>query len=209
MIRADLVTVFHNAVNYEQHQRLFADIGRFEPDGGFRLIGVDNRLNNRGFAAGCNLGAFHPEAKAPIIGFVNPDLLVRGPFLDDVEQALDGPVVITGHRFGKAQRELDIWGVRDWVCGAAMFVRRSWFTQVGGFDEQFTWGWEETDLIRRAQAMALRCHSIPLALAHESPAVDSVEDASYKRFHFEQGAKRFYTKWGSAGIMSGFRQGRG
>ena len=196
MSRADIVTVYHNATNYELHQQLFAAITYHEPKGGLRLIGVDNRVNNRGFARACNLGAFHPNADAPIIGFLNPDVIVEGPFVDAVAEALKPPVVITGARFGKPKWELDVWGVRDWVCGAAFFVEREWFTRTGGFDMQFVWGWEETDLIRRAEKQGMVCRSIPLPLQHQSPSSDSIIDSSYKRFHFEQGQRRFFTKWG-------------
>jgi GT2 family glycosyltransferase len=192
--RADFVTVFHNERNHAEQQRLRASLLTHEPDGGYTYISVDNRVHNRGFAGGCNAGAFAPGADAPVIGFLNPDALITGPFLAAVERALAN-AVITGCRYGKADRELHIWGVTDWVCGAAMFVRRSWFAGVGGFDTQFVWGWEETDLIRQAQAQGLRCQSIDLPIEHSSPAEDNNTDAAYKRAHFQQGAQRFYRKW--------------
>jgi GT2 family glycosyltransferase len=194
-LRADLVTVYHNTDNFEQHQQLRAGLLQHEPDGGYAFISVDNRTTNRGFAAGCNLGAFSRGAEAPIIGFLNPDAIVSGPFLDLVTAALKDPVVITGCRFGKPQAELNNWGVRDWVCGAAMFVSRPWFTSVGGFDTQFVWGWEETDLIRQAEAQSLRCRSIPLPIQHASPLHNSERDVRYKQHHFTRGSQRFYNKW--------------
>lgn len=196
MMRADLVTVYHNDRNYRQHLELKDMLQRYESDGAaFTFIGVDNRVHNRGFAGGCNVGAFTKAATAPIIGFLNPDVQVTGPFIDQVRQTLNATVVITGCRFGKAQRELNAWGVADWVCGAAMFVDRAWFTAVGGFDPGFVWSWEETDLIRRAQAQGLRCQSIALPIAHSSPTQDSPQDCAYKRRNFDLGAKRFYSKW--------------
>jgi GT2 family glycosyltransferase len=86
--------------------------------------------------------------------------------------------------------------VHDWVCGAAFFVLRSWFAQVEGFDTQFTWSWEETDLIRQAQRQGRRCQSIPLPFQHTSPESDSSKEAAYKNFHFERGAARYHQKWG-------------
>lgn len=192
-MRADLITVYHRAKNHQQHLDLFDAVRAAEPAGGFRLVGVDNRVHNRGFAAACNLGAFHPRCTAPVIGFLNPDLIVQGPFLDAVSATLRDDTVITGCRFGKPQRELDIWGVTDWVCGAALFVQRRFFSSVGGFDEQFEWSWEETDLIRQAQARDLRCRSIPLPMQHTSPPMD--DDANYKHHHYELSARRYYKKW--------------
>lgn len=194
-LRADLVTVFHNEENFEQHKQLRAALLQHEPDGGFAFITVDNRKNNRGFAVGCNLGAFCEGATAPIIGFLNPDTIINGPFLDAVAAALVPPVVITGCRFGKPQDELTTWGVREWVCGAAMFVQRNWFTTVGGFDTQFVWGWEETDLIRQAEAQNKICRPIDLPIQHASPTHNSEQDKRYKQYHHNQGAQRFYSKW--------------
>lgn len=195
MIHVDLVTVFHNDEYYALHLKLFDTIKRVEANGGFTYIGVDNRRENRGFAAACNLGAFHPEAKAPMIGFLNPDVIVDGPFIRKAAANLQGSVVITGCRYDKPDNELRAWGVRNWVCGAAFFVQRQWFTAVGGFDERFVWSWEETDLIRQAEAQKLACHSIELPIRHEQPAQNSAEDAAYKNYYFNQGEQRYRSKW--------------
>jgi GT2 family glycosyltransferase len=196
MIRFDLVTVFHNDTNHAQHEALRDRIAKVEPDGGYRYIAVDNRTTNRGFAKACNLGAFHPEAHAPIIGFINPDVHIDGPFLDEVAATIDDLTVITGCRFNKTDRELRTWGLSNWVCGAAMFVQRRWFTATSGFDEQFVWAWEETDLIRRAEYQGLRCRPASLPIRHASPEANSDEDTRYKRTHFNRGAQRYYSKWG-------------
>lgn len=195
MIHADLVSVYHNDRNYKLFEQLRAALAHHEPKGGYRLIGVDNRERNRGFAVGCNLGARHPDATARVIGFLNPDVEVTGPFLAAATKALVPPVVITGCRYGKEQRELDIWGVNEWVCGAAMFVARDWFQAVGGFDEQFTWSWEETDLIRQAETQGYQCRAIELPINHQSPVNDPPADRKYKQFNFAQGQKRYARKW--------------
>jgi hypothetical protein len=104
-------------------------------------------------------------------------------------------VLITGCRYGKPHGELRQWGVTDWVCGAAMFVRRSFFESVAGFDEQFVMYFEETDLIRRAQLAGGRCQSIDLPIEHASPLWDPPEDVRYKHYWFDESARRFYAKW--------------
>jgi GT2 family glycosyltransferase len=196
MIRADIVTVFHNDDYYELHLKLFDAIKRAEPEGGVRLIGVDNRKVNRGFAAACNLGALlHPDAKAPMIGFLNPDISIDGSFIDKASANLRGGIVITGCRFDKPDHELAAWGVRNWVCGAALFVQRQWFTAVGGFDERFVWSWEETDLIRQAEAQNLHCRSIDLPIRHDQLPQSDEKDAAYKSYYFTQGERRYRAKW--------------
>jgi GT2 family glycosyltransferase len=195
MMRADLVTVYHNDEYHDLSRKLLKAVKRAEPAGGFTFIGVDNRKVNRGFAAACNLGAFHPEAKAPMIGFLNPDVTVHGPFIHKAATNLRGSVVITGCRYGKPDNELRAWGVRNWVCGAAFFVQRQWFTSVGGFDERYVWSWEETDLIRQAEAQGLACHSIELPIRHDQSAQNNEQDSAYKSYYFNQGEQRFRAKW--------------
>lgn len=198
MIDIDLVTVHHNDTNAAQADALVQQVQAVDPRAGIRHLLVDNRQNNRGFAAGCNLGAFHPKATAPIIGFLNPDVAVRGPFVDTVRSVLDDVTVITGCRFDKPQRELAEWGVNDWVCGAAFFVTRRWFQALKGFDEQFTWSWEETDLIRQTEARGRHVRSVWLPIRHQSPETNSPDDTRYKRYHFARGAQRYVAKWGRA-----------
>jgi GT2 family glycosyltransferase len=190
----DLVTVFHNDRNLAQSKQLEFDLQLYA-DEEYKLWKVDNQVENRGFAKACNLGA--AWGHHPYIGFLNPDVIVEGPILGEIARVFrECPkVVITGERFGKLNSELRVWGVRDWVCGASLFVRRAWWENHGGFDEQFVWGWEETDLIRRAEARGDQVVSISLPISHESPHEETPEDFAYKRKWFKEGADRFYRKW--------------
>lgn len=193
-VRMDLVTVFHNERNYKEHLQLERDLLNQHPYRGFRFIAVDNRITNRGFAPACNLGATF--GSAPIIGFINPDARVFGQFMLEVIGALAAQkVVITGPRYDKPQRELNLWGVRDWVCGAAFFVKRYFFQDVNGFDEHYLWSFEETDLIRTAESMGYKCKSRALPIDHSSPDIDLPEDEQFKRRQFALSQKYYYSKW--------------
>lgn len=193
----DIVTVFHRDENFKLALDLEARLHEVEPFIPFLMIGVDNREDNRGFAKGCNHGA--REGTAPVIGFLNPDVEVDGPFLGRILDILARQTVITGSNFGKHPTEYrQAWGCDDWVCGAALFVRRDFFESMHGFDEQFVWGWEETDLIRRAQAHLPGknpVQSVALPIRHSSPSEQPVEDANYKNHWFNEGARLFYGKW--------------
>lgn len=209
----DIVTVVHNDTNKALAKRMLGQLDLWEgpqpeleftdeievvrkPRPRFTATVVDNSEFNRGFAGGCNFGALNARLYAPIIGFLNPDVCIDGPFIDIVRHVfMDDNVVITGERFRKPEAELRVWGVNDWVCGAAMFVRRDWFVARGGFDPQFVWGWEETDLIRQAQADGKICRSVRLPITHSSPDNNSAKDAEYKNKHFERGAVLFRRKW--------------
>ena len=142
MSEIDIVTVYHRDSNYRLAQVLERTLAETE-DVPHTFIGVDNRKTNRGFAKGCNYGV--KRGDSPIIGFLNPDVVIRGPFLGRILQVFEDPeTVITGSDFGKPKREIKTWGCQTWVCGAAFFVRRDWFESRGGFD-QADRDWE-TDL---------------------------------------------------------------
>lgn len=207
MSALDIITVIHNETNAGQVHFLRSDIEQhlhvpytFEIE--------DNRPINRGFGKACNDGSW--KGSAPIIGFVNPDCRVRGPFFDAVMDGFSNGhslTVITGSRFGKPQGEVAAWGLTDWVCGACFFVRRWWFEKVGGFDERYEWSWEETDLCRQAEYQGYRVKSIDLPIEHKSPELNLViingqmiipEDLEYKRYWLLRGGEFYERKWGRA-----------
>lgn len=189
----DIVTVVHNEINYEQSLQLEADLEKYET--GYSFTRVDNRTHNSGFGRACNLGAASGES--PIIGLLNPDCVIKGPFMKTVQGALASEkVVITGERYNKPQRELQFWGVKEFVCGATMFIKRDWWESVGGFDMNYVWSWEELDLIRQAESQGKVVQAVSLPIHHASPSTDTVRDAAYKTKHFNRGAKYYYKKWG-------------
>lgn len=188
----DVVTVIHNDTNRRQAEFLQKDLRFYEPK--VNYIQCSNEIDNIGFARRCNRGA--TMGQAPIIGFINPDARVTGHFSEQVINVLNhDDIVITGARFGKPDSHLKEWGVNDWVCGAAFFVKRNWFELVGGFDERYIWSWEETDLIKTAEKAGLVVKSINIPIMHSSPDNDSNKDAAYKEKHFELGRRAFNDKW--------------
>ncbi len=194
----DIVTVVHNDVNTGQAKLLHDQLIQHHGAEGWNFIVRDNSEDNIGFAAGCNWGALRAEyPRNPYIGFINPDCIVTGPLFRKVERvfATDKKCVITGSKFNKPKVEIRHWGLRDWVCGAAFFVRRDWFEEVEGFDEGYVWSWEETDLIREAESTGKKCKSILLPIQHASPTDDTPGDSEYKRKHFEMGRRRYERKW--------------
>jgi GT2 family glycosyltransferase len=191
----DLVTIVHNDMNRSFAERLRVGLELYEPDN-YRLIVRDNFAVNLGFAKGCNWGA--KQATSDIIGFVNPDVLVNGSFITTVEsQFLDPKVVITGCTFRKGKVDQSHNGLTNWVCGAALFVRRDWFVSNGGFFEGYVWSWEETDLCRTAESQGLEVKPILLPLVHDRSHVakESLEDKTYKDKYFREGAKVYRGRW--------------
>lgn len=189
----DIVTVVHNDVNTKQAALLESDL-QLTASAAYTYTIVDNSLINRGYGPGCNFGA--QDGTAPIIGFLNPDVILDGPFMSSVIRVLQPEdVVIAGENFNKPIREYRSWGCDAWVCGAAFFVKRPWFESIGGFDENYKWGWEETHMIRQAQIEGMRVVSCNLPIRHSSPTENSPTDTDYKRHHFDAGARYFRKTW--------------
>ncbi len=186
---ADIITVHHNATNRAETTALHRALRGLHPN--INLVAVSNQTINRGFAKACNIGA--ATCGSPIVGFLNPDVTVHRPFIGDVTRcfASDPSVMIAGNRWNKPARELQLWGLDEWVCGAAMFVRRSWWAIAGGFDEQFVWSWEETDFVRRTQEAGYRTVDLRLPIDHPVQG----ENTPYKVEHFNIGRDRYRAKW--------------
>ncbi len=52
------------------------------------------------------------------------------------------------------------------ACGAAALYRRSMLTEIGGFDELFTFGLEDVDVAWRARMRGWRCLYVPRAIVY-------------------------------------------
>lgn len=190
----DLVTVTYDDRSELAEFDLRNALSNFA-DGLYSFTSVSNRKENVGFAKACNMGA--RRFSNPIVGFLNPDVRVRGAFLKTVERAFRDPqVVIAGNRFGMPPGHLELWGVSHWVCGACMFVRRSWFTRVNGFDERYFLNYEETDLCRMAETMGLTVCELDLPIDHTSPTDDPKEVLALKAHHIERSWELYQAKWG-------------
>ena len=73
----------------------------------------------------------------------------------------------------------------DWVVGAALYVRRAAYEQVGGLDEGFFMYSEELDWQRRMRAAGWRCVYLPTArvVHYESRSSAQVPAATHIRFN--------------------------
>lgn len=192
----DIITVVHNETNYNLAiNRLLPSLKQYS-NYPFNFHIRDNRNDNIGFAKACNEASSWGDQ--PYIGFLNPDAFVVDFFMDVILSAFNDGAVITGGNFGKNPVEIQGWGLNDWVCGAAMFVERTWFESMDGFDERFIWSHEETDFIRRTEQMGKVCKSFreeDLRIVHASPQDDSPEDIAWKQTHFAMAAQEYYRKW--------------
>ncbi|MFK7962004.1 MAG: glycosyltransferase family 2 protein [Phycisphaerales bacterium] len=156
---------------------------------------------NLGFGRGCNAGAegfsgryvlfLNPDATATpetirtLVAFMDehPECGIAAPAI--VEP--DGELQVFGGRTTPASIIREAFGRRvsgrrplepghapaeaDWVCGAALMIRRELFEAIGGFDPRYFLYFEETDLCRRAQLAGFRIFGVGEAVAtHDAGA---------------------------------------
>jgi GT2 family glycosyltransferase len=157
---------------------------------------IDNSLDNRGFGAGVNVGA--DIGSGDIIVLLNPDIHLTTGWADETIRALIDTenLVIAGPRLDDGYpwpRDVSRNGIKNWVCGACYFVRRSFFERVGGFDERFFFTYEETDLIKQAEDMGFEVRSLNVG----RPTIK--HDGHRTAFHDQQlsvGNRLYHEKWG-------------
>lgn len=191
----DVVTVWHKDDYRVLAEAVGTALKKFGEPHAFHT--VDNSpAGSRSFSAACNEGA--RAGSADLILFLNPDVEIEAPFLGILEEQFDADpsLGVCGERFGKpASSWRTVWGCADWVCGACMCVRRSTWDKIGGFDEAYSWGWEETDFIREVQLLGQFTKSIPLPVRHGHAWDDSEEDLAVKRDGLNKGSVLFKSRW--------------
>ncbi|MDD5624013.1 MAG: glycosyltransferase family 2 protein [Candidatus Peribacteraceae bacterium] len=89
-----------------------------------------------------------------------PDVLIKRTFLQHLfRRRLD--------RYLQRDRDASQVQETDWVHGACFLIRRSFFGELGGFDERFFLFFEDTDLCRRIWARGKRVVYFPLVSARD------------------------------------------
>jgi hypothetical protein len=149
---------------------------------------------NIGFGRGCNLGA--REARTPYLLFINPDADLEPEALANLLEFLEhrpkaglaAPAIVAPD--GELQETGALptpWRVLraaagraiprkiqpgeqafpvEWICGAAVLIRRSLFESLGGFDPRFFLYFEETDLCKRAREQGAEIWAVGEAVAN-------------------------------------------
>lgn len=152
---------------------------------------------HHGFSVGCNLGASH--APSDFLLFLNNDVFLIGDTLKEMFQAFathanlgicgtrmlfpDGTIqhagVVMGpppngpYHIGRKEHPSNVSRARERfqaVTGACMLVRGDVFDALGGFDELFSFGYEDVDFCLRAgqKGYEVRCMQNSRSLHFES-----------------------------------------
>ena len=172
------------------------------------VIALDH---NKGFAGGVNEGIRHSDAE--LIFLLNNDTVVDPNCLQELSAAAakypeisyfatkmlfrNSPGVINaaGDSFGTDGQGRNI-GIRDsddgrydqvvevfGACAGAALYRKTFFEDVGKFDEDFFLIMEDVDLDFRGQLMGHRCFYIPTAVVHHVHSASIVNHSSLQVFH--------------------------
>lgn len=172
---------------------------------------------NRGFGVAANVGA--AEARGEVLGFLNPDTVWQRPMLEEIahvfqvgaSQKVVGLRLIDalgqGEAFSKGSAprlHLLLWdnlfskrepsdSPVEWVSGAALFMSRPFFQELGGFDEQFFLYFEDVDLCLRAKRSGAAIVSDNrFSLVHRGGKSFASREAQKRFFYLSQ--QRYYRK---------------
>ncbi len=181
---------------------------------------IINSSFNSGFGAGSNLGA--KKARGKFLFFLNPDTELTDDSLKKMIYYLrsNKKIGITGAKIIEASRKApqpwtsgaktSIWNILfrntfnkpwnkkqpvsvDWVSGTALLLKKSFFNQIGGFDENFWMYFEDQDLCLKAKQQNKRVHFFPhcQVLHHNGK---SWKNNKSKKDSYYQSQKYFFKK---------------
>jgi len=86
----------------------------------------------------------------------------------------------------------------DWINGAAMFVRRQVYAQIGGFDEAFFMYSEELDWCRRAKDAGWQIVYLPSAQITHYEGKSSEQAVAQRDIYFHSSKVRYFRKYHGA-----------
>ncbi|MBC2600450.1 glycosyltransferase [Puniceicoccus vermicola] len=177
---------------------------------------------NLGFAGSNNRGA--AEAKAPILAFLNNDLVLRPGWIEPMIDCLDdrsgmvGNVQLNAHtgridhagivfapwgipeHWGQNYRSIPKTGMRSFraVTAACCLIRKELFESMGGFDADYRNGFEDIDLcLRLDEAQHENRVAFGSRIGHwvsASPGRKDRDDGNIRRFLARWGDQT--EKWG-------------
>jgi GT2 family glycosyltransferase len=155
------------------------------------IITRDDSINNIGYAASCNLLA--KKAKGEYLFFLNNDTTVHEEIL---ERLLESPYDVSGCRefdYEGKNETPSMVGLDKFGCPAgegqfqpngAIFIKKSVFDEIGGFDEKMLYYGEDRDLCWRVFLAGYSVGYCPGAVFYH--ASNSVGTTNYKRRYLSE-----------------------
>lgn len=187
-----------------------------------RRITLIENPKNVGFGTACNQAA--KVAKGQYLFFLNNDVEIVPGSLKQVVDYLDsheklGAVSLnlrlpkTGepqdYAFGQFPTPLAILTRRwadnrpvaapelevDWVAGTAFAIKKSVFDQIGGFDENIFFYFEDVDLCHRLKDAGYKNVVLPIPIAHFGG--ESVKKTGKQKQLYDKGQDYYFSKYSS------------
>lgn len=156
------------------------------------------------FTGGCNLGA--KKARGEWLVFLNPDTIVDKNWLKEMwlvaqfdnklclqpkikiwqTNKIDcviGKYIWPGFGVAVGRGKLDnyeglIWG--DYANGTCLMINRNWFFELGGFDENFRFFYEDVDLQLRAKKQGGRAIGVMAAVIEHKGSLSFKQNVASK-----------------------------
>jgi len=81
-----------------------------------------------------------------------------------------------------------------YISGADLFIRKSVFDQIGGFDEDYFMYYEDTDLCHRLQTSGYQCYLLPsVSIIHTgSASTEPIGSFNYEKYKLLEKSKYLY-----------------
>lgn len=147
----------------------------------------------------------------------SPDVAVQGAKLLYANGKIQHAGMVYGERGGRPAEPYHIYLMHDpevshvnnkrsmqFVTGACLAIRKEVFDNIGGFDEKYVFGWEDTDLCMKVSQEGYQILYNPeVVLYHfESVTKKFVESSGTKIMHDDapnekKNREYFYKKWGN------------
>ncbi|MDD3498637.1 MAG: glycosyltransferase family 2 protein [Candidatus Moranbacteria bacterium] len=179
---------------------------------------------NMGFGASCNRGADKAEGEISCFLNPDAQILsgnlgeILESFKNNKEAGIIGPKVIEKNgdtQKWSAGKEMDLVEVlrsnlgfprsrkiwesdeeteADWATGAAMFIKKDLFTELGGFDENFFLYFEDIDLCKRARERGKKVIYFPYFKVRHIGGASSANRNNQKKEYYES-QDYYFEKW--------------
>lgn len=161
---------------------------------GGRLVVIHNE-KNLGYSKANNQGV--AVARGDIFVFLNNDIIIQGDYLTPLEEAVTAnPRALVGAQLVSTNTGWNQFGdeIIPYLVGWCFAMSRIVFTDIGGFDERYTFDYEDSDLCKAAVQKGYDLKEVPLPIQHlGNQSGKLLED---RRKITEENRVRFAEKWG-------------
>ena len=147
---------------------------------------------NEGYAVACNRGAY--LGKSEYICFMNADLKINDGWLEGMLEDMGknkwvatGPILLDEHGYPFTEKP-------NWLSGACFLIKRDVFEEIGGFDENYFFYYEDDDICMKLKEAGYKFGRAGIGIVHlynRSPKLGEfrIENLNKSKIYFDN-------KWG-------------